>query len=715
MSPIDPSVTRRYDFPAHRVYLSPTWKDAEWILRKHLYCNWIQWAIGPGHDRAELQWYYGPVIHPKAAAAVVEQPLMGILDYYVKIVIDPAEPEDLGHTWYGVITEASDQQLGIISGQPPRGEQRILCHGLSILLDRSFVLSSYIDSASGQQKQIHRALGFNSENPWFRRGEDAADQSARRFGNRSVQKADEDVYVFAENLAEAELWTSRDIVQYLLAYHSPSNFDGDRPISWGLTQRALNTIPDWDCPVLAAEKQTLWRLCAQLFDRRRFMGYRIAVESTGDSGALEPRLDVFSFSEDMISLPDGGFIGPNGRASAVDLDPYVDVAELAVKSSAAHCVERVICRGGRKRAVGTFSFADGTLEADWTSGDQTLYEQGSTEIAGLTDEAEKSARLKLWRTEDKMRRVFSHFRVPLSWNGSVGDGIGGPKDRLFPDDSGYGQEEIYRGLARFDRALPAAILLDSPDQSPQDRLEAAAWIKVWSHAGADRYQHLEKLGADRMAHVFLSEHPGGDISCNLQVQQQGLGIIVRVHGGRMHGQEAIAKTDFHPTALFIDAIEPPYDWRTMIVTAMIEMDSFVEAAWPSSEDSPPDPLEVARVLVVDAGDKYRLDYVATGTVVGVIDGIPQRVSHGYYVRDDMAKLRKLARAIYAWYAKERSALSIVLRNVADFLEVGDLVTTLSSGSNLQEVNAVVSSVRIDLVRGLTEIMTDFAELDPNQF
>lgn len=718
MSPIVPDPSAAYTFPAHRVYLASRWTTPTWTERPHLYCNWLHRAVGPGHDRAELHWIYGPIRHQRATEEVTEIPLDGILDSYVKIEIDPAGPGDPGVTWYGIVTEVSERQLGIIPGAPPRGEETFLCHGLSILLDRAYVLESFYEAFGGLEQSIGRGLGFNSEHNWLKRDEDPAERAGKRFGNRSVLPGALGPYVFAEDLSTAEFWSSKDIAEYLLEYHAPADLHGSPTVPWGLTERALATMPTWDRPVIAADGQTLWRILGQLFDRRRFMGFRVVVEpKEGELDKMMPKLDVFGFSDEWIVLPDGGEVGANPNTRAIDVDPCVDVAEMALKASAEHQVERVICRAARKRSVATFSFHDATLEGDWDEGDQVAYEEGPNYIGDPPDEQTQCARIKLWRTEDRLKRVFCYFRVPLDWDGLVGDGVGGAKQRCFPDDPDYGAEQIYRGQARFESDLPAGILIEAPAQSPQDSIQAAAWIKVWSNEGQDRYQHVEKLGADRMAAVFLAQHPGGDISCNLQVQRYGMGIVLRVHGGRMHGQEALAATDFSPSSLSVDALAPPYDWREMFVTAMFELDSHLEVAWPPTEELPlpENCLDVARTIVVDLGMKYRLDYVAPGTVKGVIDGIPQRVAEGYYIRDDRAKVRQLARLVAAWYARERQAISLTLRHVVDYLAVGDLVTTLSAGANLQEVNSIVSSVRIDLVRGLTEITTDFAELDPSQF
>jgi len=44
----------------------------------------------------------------------------------------------------------------------------------------------------------------------------------------------------------------------------------------------------------------------------------------------------------------------------------------------AHYFDQVVVRGPRIRCVGTFSAEDDTLEAAWTSADETAYEAGGT-------------------------------------------------------------------------------------------------------------------------------------------------------------------------------------------------------------------------------------------------------------------------------------------------------------------------------------------------
>jgi hypothetical protein len=696
-----------YRFPSHRVYAREAW-GAAWGVVPYLYANWVYWGCSPEPARAELAWRYGTGIQAGESAPADYAPV-DLVGQYIKIEIDqedaegnPADPL----LWHGLVDETGDVQFGTSADLAPSGSQTLVCHGLETLLDRTYVTASWCLDAGGEEMRIGRGLQFNADHDFLDPLKTPLQRSSQRYGNRSINAGPKLCYLFATDLATAKLWSTWDIVMYLFGYFCPAGPGGEATIPWGLTGRALDLIYDWDSPIVKADGISVKKILDQLFDRRRLYTWRVVVEDD------EPKIDVFNFNHAPIMLPSGAVQRENADTAALSYDLAVDVHHASLKQSTLHRADRVVCRGSRKRACFTIAAADGTLEPDWKDQDETAYEAGPSGIGSL-NVIEREFRVRNYRREDRFHRVYAAFRVPRDWDHQVGDGAGGDwKKPFFPDDEERGAEKIYWPEAHLERQLIPGLIEAAPDQSPEDALEMAAWIKTHEESGLPRYQHVEKIRLNRTM-AFLEDLPLIDFSCSIRPQERALGIWVKASGGGEWGQEAIAKTDF--TQLEgIDRIAPPLDWREMAVTVALDLDSRVEGAWPPLTEFQGQTIEVARVLVIDLGDHYRLDYVAPQTVKGCVDGELQREDMGGYYRDDRQKLQDIARLVYEWYARDRKALTLVLRDIALPAGVGTILTTVNRAGEQIDVYTPVTSIHVDLVGGVTTLQTDFAELDPNQ-
>lgn len=147
---------------------------------------------------------------------------------------------------------------------------------------------------------------------------------------------------------------------------------------------------------------------------------------------------------------------------------------------------------------------------------------------------------------------------------------------------------------------------------------------------------------------------------------------------------------------------------------LVEADEYVQAAYPSDVPTP-EAGDLPRVLVIDVGDRCRLDWVAPGTWVGLRDGVPQQTTEGGFVRDDRHILRNLARLAGAYYLTERRAFTLTYNQIREYVKPGDIIATVKQGGDDLEVNALVTRVRYDLDAQSTTIETDFAELDVLSF
>ena len=130
------------------------------------------------------------------------------------------------------------------------------------------------------------------------------------------------------------------------------------------------------------------------------------------------------------------------------------------------------------------------------------------------------------------------------------------------------------------------------------------------------------------------------------------------------------------------------------------------------------PQDAVRLLVIDAGRRAELHYVAPGTVVDTDDGQLERHAGGF-IRDDRPWLQDLARLAFEWYGRQRQAFTLSYRQASGLFYVGDLITTIGKAATLETVRTVITEVRIELAQSTndvhrTSIRTQWAELDALQ-
>jgi len=707
------------DFPAHSVWTKQHWAD-DWTYQTHLYCNSVRWGAGPVRPEAILQWEYGELM-PAGTAEFAKFVRRELLGCYVKVPIEQGDGED-PLLWYGIITGDGRQQGGAMTfGEGDEAEkiktgtQLLRAEGLDLLLLRTFLATSWVSTGGGGDRRIERGLTFNAPNQF-------SDQ-----GNRTSGRGPQDSYLFASDLESACCWSTRDILEYLLAYLLPRDPLGLRVIRMKLSAGAKDVLPTWDRPVIKTQGRTLRSVINELCARERLLSWSLNVANEEPDALVE--LDVHSFLSEALTLPSGNTQQANPNLvelglDKLDIEAAVD-AQPVLHDSEHQRVEQVIVRGARKRAVCSFAHADGTLEADWLPADETDYETLPEAIAALSNLSERQGRMAAYRSEDRRARVFAWFRVPVDWDRYVGDGTGGDKIACAPVDEATGKlPELYLPELRFERGLLKEMLANQPERSPRTGLGPIALIKIETGEGdnPDLYAHVEQLTA-YSGIEGKGQGAGQDFNCSLRVQPDAPGVIVKTGiavAAEGTGQHDIAATDFTPISEINDRT-PVLDWQTMIITAMFELDEYVEQRWPASKQIPAD-RDVARLVYVDLGDRARLDWLHPGAVIGVLDGQLQYLTalgypaDGTYVRDDCDAMKDLARFVYEWYGRARQAFTLNLQQLSGIVHVGDLITTIGSDETgpPEEVNALVTGVFCDLLAGTTTVTTAYAELDPVQ-
>lgn len=199
---------------------------------------------------------------------------------------------------------------------------------------------------------------------------------------------------------------------------------------------------------------------------------------------------------------------------------------------------------------------------------------------------------------------------------------------------------------------------------------------------------------------------------------------------------------FEPLPMDIDNEEVgKVDWRKMKATIAYEDDRFCESVYPPVIVGT---VESVRVLRIDMGDDYKLDWVEKDTVID-IDATGNLVkSNGGFIRDDRLELEEITRRAYGYYSSIRGKLTLKTDygNIASGLTLGRMISRVRNGSldvepvdtnppnfqpNWRIVDTVITEIRVDLPysesqtpidrlgRPTMQIQTSFGELDPKFF
>lgn len=709
------------------VYLRARWYE-EWQEVDGLWCESAEWTVAPTMPTAELRWRYGYVLLPGSAEFAarfrIERPR-----YYAKIVFENASGEypEWSREWYGVIElEAEDIQgprliVGAGGGTFYRttGINKFIAYGMESLLDSHYVTSSRVGAGA---QIVKRAITFNHH----------IDKTGE--GNRSTGNTPGGPYVFHHEPAGGDEWSTANIVEYLLHYHTPRKTLNHADVPFVLGPNAADALPQFDEPELAAEGKTTRELMNVLLSRQRLLGYYVDV----DEEANQVRLRPFTYTaEDIVlsSLPFAYYTAnPNQKILATEKDR---TCGLIVKRSTADQFDRVVARGARRTSTGSFSFTESTLAKGWPIALEQEYEAGAStagDYPAAGDIGERDYRNTEARKADKFKSVYSRFVLPPDWGGYVGDGETLADQVLMPSDA---DEDTPESLAPEDlRFRKTTVLLDGHDYSdgrlsgtkigdgPFDELPPIVLFRRYDWQAGNRvYRETEKVSVTAaMAEAGVGE----DELWSARVEVSADGSLMLDVDGMQHW---IAKTDFARLP-GLDP-EPLADFREMIVTATVEWSQFSEASYP---DDLPFNVDAPRELLILAGEQFRCDYLAPGTVVGLdpADGTLER-SYGGYIKDDRLKLLSIARQAYEWYTINRRAITYDTRTITGDLQLGDFILSLGDPDfagdiQTEEVNSVVTSIRLTMQVHEGDAMagglppapsiryeTGYGELDPLTF
>lgn len=707
------------DFPAQSVEYTTDITDGDsWAFVPFLWCQSLKLAVN-AYDTAKLRYEVGlGVMQPGDSIYRDWQPL-SLRGKYVRVTIgqeSPLEPI----TWVGYIVNDDLSRDGVVDDAGTnkfQGECQLLdAVGLEWFLDRRQIDSSVVYP----DVRIGRVLKFNG-------GESQSiDMKAAHRGNRSHEPNGADFYVFTDDPTTDHEFDASDIARYLLKYQTPEDSDGEpSPCEFALDDDSGSILENWR-PTAVSENGTTFQLLNKLISPQRGLCWWLQF----DQDLAKAFVHVATMGTDDIALPGGGTFPANDSPTALNFDDEVDVKTCQLTNLGSRQYHRFIARGARQTVTFTAGIADDTLEIDWKSETEDAYLAGASadaDYSSLSSDRKRGDRNDALRVGDLLKRVYAFFKLPSDWNGKSGDGNTATKDWAIAEiEAGTGsivgglpltvpglrllnRTRLKLGVDYSDPNNPAS---NAPDGSLEEFVPPFALLQVETTPALDsnptpeRWQHCNQM----QQHSF---HAGTKISSHIKtsyhliMQEHAPGVVLRAAGAPQHTM-ALNYFDTGGGAE-PSRVKPEVDYTSLRVTICAESDNYAEGV--SEVDPLPSGVPIQE-LVVDLGDDYRLDFLAKNTIVDLQSGIPVLAASAALLRDDRTVLRDIATIGGQWYSVERNKLTVEFRQLRNLFSLGQLITTIGTGSTQSTVNTVVSTISYNFDKsGTMTIETNDATLD----
>lgn len=644
-----------------------TWADA-WTAAPEVIAEQCAWTIAPEIATATLRRPYGRVMLP-GAKVLTDLARVDIRGYFIRI--DWTTDEAGTSTWLGYVESQIDEPIGLTDGViPASGNQMFVCYGL----EKSLLTAPILDAVWKDN-----APGAGASD--IVRGGGAVAFNAGGLRNRSAA-AIGGVYVYSADPDTAEYWTSRQIVEYLLKYHLPTNTFGVAALPWSLTNASI--VPSWDAPVIETDGQTVYGIVTELLSPRSLLGWTVAWNLT--SLLINP----FSLSASTVTLDTTTF---PANTSTIDILAAGDpLTRVAISEDANDTVDQVIVRGARRVSVATLSYVDANLVEGWDPvADLNAYNDAASGSAGYADKDQYEKR-KLdaqSRGTPPVQAVFREFEIPPDWDAKANNTIPTPDEDaiVFPIDTT--PITRHRPLPQFLRILPQLPIDPLVDYSDDEAAIADTGRNYWRSflltlVDPDTSERREVANIAQ-AHFACEIFGGGEPGWTIQPRLIGpTRIGLDITGAPQH---LIAGSDFVPLAVDPEP-DSGYDYRDLKATVAIQEDRFAEAAWPTTLGT----ADVIRRRVVYAGDAYQLVYLVPGTVYQLDAVGAEKLAAGGYIVDDRPKLLDLARLLAAYHTTPRKSMTLQTARRTGQITVGSMLTTIDGYPTA--VNALISRIEI---------------------
>jgi hypothetical protein len=669
-----------------QVWTKPTWA-APFTLRTDLFATQSVWTTAPEVATAALEYRYGLVLLPGADTPVTLTKITA-RGYWVLIrwTSDDGQPID----WLGYAeTPVTRDHTPARDGLPAAGRQTIRCTGLLRALQQCYIDNTvYLDPADDTNAIRSGGTGWTF--------------NASSRGNRSASKVQiggegPSAYVFGKPRDTAiHFWTTRDIVEHLLAFHLPtpggSPVDGGVP--WSLTN--LAALPNWDRPVIESDLRDVASIIGDLLQPSRLLAYTIGAAVTGSAPPVVSSVIIAPFT--TIAEP---LVITSGTMPANPTQIHVQAAvdpltTITADADASAVVDQVIVQGPREIAVGTFAAHGDSVawEKAWTEDNETAYADGGKFAADWDDlsQSDKRKRNEAIRTRGDslggLRDVFALWKLKPDWDWQHDEHpiffrnrTTDPAYRPSPLAVEFLGDELPL-YANIDYSGPAADVDESGGIDPLPAL----WF--WDIPGQPTSIYPMFKGQETSKHEQELPFRGFALKPDFE---EGPACRIKVIGAPQH---AIAGEDFVGNDADVDQFTvfgdyPPDAWRVVMAA---RGDRRPRYAIPSAAEVAG--LDFVRRRVETFDDvSLQSVHIAKDTVLG-FDADGELVkSDGGMVRDPMPVLRSLCQLLYRQHGQPRYTASITTGRWLSSFSVGAMLASVDTEPH--PINAPITSVRID--------------------
>ena len=532
---------------------------------------------------------------------------------------------------------------------------------------------------------IDRDIPFNVRHP---RG------SGER-GNRSDDADGDGVHQFS---TDGALWSWYQIIKYLLKYFGPMGITFASHSDNVLLNLAITRSFD---PYGLTTRQALNRLC-----HTYGLCWRVMVERYDFDADETVRIIIRTQFKDDITIGDFTYDGNQHPIavtthSTTDVERYLDVTASVMRNQS-QTYDVLQIQGARIKACFTAGYKDNTLEPAWANALETSY------LAALGAGSPGDANDR-YRKQPKYDGVFTRFRIPSTWDGTVSDGAGGATENIFPGVKPDGTIDwnlagaVWNGHLPLCRELPLKEHVDygvTPhvDHNPSGAEPEYRRPIVWLKYGASYY----------LAHD-LKETGLTNGSCSVRVAGREAALEVNANPPHL-----LAKN--HWAGAQATDVDPEFDYEDMVAVLAVELPQRPYRQVVLNQNG-----TKKKIITVDECE-FHVASGKTAVYTGAGGALKYITGGRQTLRDDTEVLKGVAAAAQAWYGTAHNALVHKRARLSASLRPGVLVTTVDrGGGNTVTVNSVVSTHATrfhyaeDGVTVTTTVTTGLADVDFTQF
>jgi hypothetical protein len=685
------TITKKYFY----VYTRPTWQS-NWSLQPYITPLSVVRACAPQVDRAVLRLHWGTGVWENGVSMVDAVNMPDITNHYVKITSDDAAtPTDETVIFIGIVGQIETNPLGQTYTGTRSADQKFMAYGLETLLEQR-IQKSQILTNGGTRSEIKHVQSFN------RRAAGGEIQGNRSTGRHAATSARADgaaTFLFdvdSTDIDATDVWTNRDIIEYILAYNQLPDEPGGPWFGFapatGVGAYLDQLVDVWDVSKLTT-RQVFNAICNRARGLTWFIDYDPNTEKTNIR--IKPMLDE-ELEIDGITVP------ANAEPVPIDLWGSGQNTQVKIKQDDTQRFDTIIVAGSNIKICGTWDYSDGDLAIGWTSTLETAYKNASKDVTGYGALSTTAQALlnDQFRATDRFNNVYTLFRVPASWTWTLDTENAAPTwDRVAAVLDPATTAGYWNGAKRFLPRLPFKEGFDysSTAASSENVSGSDAEFRrpfAFAQNADDEWVYLDKIAATPAA---------------VRILQTEMGVQVRFKPPYIFS--GTSKTGFEPGGWTEDLADYGIPYTTLKLTAMVETDETfeIETVLQTKE------YNRTKTITIPNAELW---YIVPGTTID-IDDAGAEIAYGGtdpIIRNDVEKLKAVAAAAASWYAKTRYKVFIKNEELAEPWEgyLGKLLqyeNPNDQGGPL--IGSTVTSVAYSLTgpRVFMSLATDNAELD----